>query len=116
MQRRTTVTEIALVILGLILACCWLPRGLSGLIFLARALTPALRPPSIVDQVLRFWADPLTWCNQWLLASAVRFSPRIALGLAAFPNCLCGVAAIAIVGVVIFLAVRARRGTQPEEA
>jgi len=116
MQTRTRVTEIALLVLGLILGCCWLPRGLSGLLWLMRAISPALRLPLTVDQILRFWADPLAWYGQWWMLHPGRLGPRASLALVAAPNCLCGLVAIAIIALVVFLFIRTRGAQQTDKS
>jgi hypothetical protein len=116
MQRRTRVGGIALLVLGLILGCCWLPRGLTGLVWMVRAVSPAVRLPLIVDQILRFWADPLAWYGQWWITNPGWLGPRVSLILVAVPNCLCGAVAIGIIAMVIFLFLPTRGARQADNA
>jgi hypothetical protein len=113
MQGRTRATEIGLLVLGLILGCCWLPRGISGLIHLIRVVTPAIRLPDMIGQFLYLWGDPLGWYTTRILP---RVSGRLSAFLLAAPNCVCGIVAIAIIAAVIFLFVRARSASGPEAA
>lgn len=113
MQERTRAAEIALLVLGLILGCCWLPKGINGLIHLIRVVTPAIRLPDILVQSLSIWYDPLVWYAGRI---PPRVSGRVGAFLIAVPNCLCGLVAIAIIGVVIFLFVRAMRAGGAEAA
>jgi len=59
MRRRTRITNTVVLIPGLLLGCCWLPRGVSGILSLARIVSPTLRAPDMVVKLLRLWADTI---------------------------------------------------------
>ena len=106
MQKRG-ITEIALLILGLILGCCWLPRGISGLLTLTRVVSPGLWLPNKLWQLAQIWADPLTWYGQQVFQRFPRLGPRVLAFLTAVPNCLCGIVAILVIALAVFLFIRA---------
>jgi hypothetical protein len=113
MQGRARITEIVLLALGLILGCCWLPRGINGLMSLLRVVGPTIRLPSVIAQFMPIWYDPLGWYASRIVP---RFGGRLGAFLLAVPNCLCGIVAIAIIAAVIFLFVRARSASGREAA
>ena len=104
MQVRTKVTEIALLVLGLILGCCWLPKGIHGLVAMIRVVT-RLPLPTPLAELLDLWSDPFPWYYRQVFQ---RFDFPVVSFLQAVPNCLCGIVGAAIVALVIVLFVRAR--------
>jgi hypothetical protein len=107
LKGRATPTNVLLLALGSTLACCWFPRGISGLLSLARMVSLGLRPPEILAQLLQLWSDPLEWYALQLLQRFHGLSPRVLVFLSAVPNCLCGLVAVAIILVTIALVARA---------
>lgn len=106
-MQKSKVTEIALLILGLILGCCWLPRGIMGLLTLTRVVSPGLWLPGKLWQLLQIWADPLTWYGQQVFQRFPRLGPRVLAFLTAVPNCLCGIVAILVIALAVFLFIKA---------
>lgn len=107
MKGRASPANILLLALASILACCWLPRGISGLLSLARLVSFGLRPPEILAQLLQLWSDPLGWYAVQLFQRLHGLSPRVLVFLSAAPNCLCGLVAVAIILATIALVARA---------
>ena len=104
MHKKASVTEIALLVLGLILGCSWFPRGILGVIGMIRVVF-RLPVPQTIIQFLDLWSYPVRWYSQQVFL----FDHPVGTFLLALPNCLCGIVAIAIIGLVIFLFVRARQ-------
>ena len=111
MQRRSRITNIVVLIPGLLLGCCWLPRGISGLLSLTRVVGPGLRAPDIVVDLLRLWSDPIGWYGVQLLGHAREISPRVLGLLMAAPNCWCGLMAASVILLVVFLVLKPGRRT-----
>jgi hypothetical protein len=53
MRRRTRITKTVVLIPGLLLGCCRLLRGISAILSLARIVSPTLRAPNMVVELLR---------------------------------------------------------------
>jgi hypothetical protein len=101
------LTNTVILVLGLLLGCCWLPRGISGLLTLSRIVSPGLRMPESFGQLLHLWSDPLDSYAQQLFRHLRQIDPRALACLSALPNCLCGLVAVAVIMLVIVLAARA---------
>lgn len=117
MKGRASPTNILLLALASVLACCWFPRGITGLLALARVVSLGLRPPVILTQLLRLWSDPLEWYAAQLLQHFYKLSGRAFVFLSAVPNCLCGLVGVAIILVTIALVARSSRSqgtTEPK--
>jgi hypothetical protein len=99
--RKNKATKIALLVPGLVPGCCWLPRGIQGLIQFTRVVTP-IPPPDMFRQFLHLRSDPLSWYDQRAFQMLPRLSSRVTFFLTAAPNYLCGIVAIVIIGLVIF--------------
>ena len=100
-------TNIVILAPGLLLGCCWIPKGISGLLALSHLLIPHFRLPEGVGQLLQLWSDPLGWYAHQLFRHVRQIDPRALTCLSALPNCLCGLVAVAMILLVIVLAARA---------
>jgi hypothetical protein len=100
-------TNILILAPGLLLGCCWIPKGISGLLTLIHLVNPHFRLPEGVGQLLQLWSDPLGWYAHQLFRHVRQIDPRALACLSALPNCLCGLVAVALILLVIVLAARA---------
>ena len=105
--RGVRLTRIVILAPGLLLGCCWIPRGISGLLTLSHLVNPYFRLPEGVGQLLQLWSDPLGWYARQLFRHVRQTDPRALACFSALPNCLCGLVAVAMIVLVIVLAARA---------
>jgi len=115
MDRRRPVAEIILIIVGVVLSCCWLPRGISGLIYILQAVLPKFRVSSSIAQFLYAIGNPLGWYNQQIVRRFyMRGNLRIGHLLNAIPLCLFPLVGVAILVIAIVLYTRAKRAGREE--
>jgi hypothetical protein len=106
-QEGKRLTGILILAPGLLLGCCWIPKGISGLLALSHLVNPHFRLPESFGQLLHLWSDPLGWYAQQLFRHVRQIDPRALACLSALPNCLCGLLGVAVIMLVIVLAARA---------
>ncbi|MCR4407704.1 MAG: hypothetical protein NUW24_12425 [Anaerolineae bacterium] len=111
MNKRRPVAEIILIVIGAVLSCCWLPRGIMGLLNLMSAVGARVHVSSRLIQFLQSLSNPLTWYNQQIMRGFFMRGGNVRIGqvLNAIPLCLCPLVAIAILVVGIVLYARAGR-------
>ena len=115
MDERRPVAETILIVVGAVLSCCWLPRGISGLIYILQAVLPKFHISSSIAQFLYAMGNPLGWYNQQIIRRFyMRGDLRIGHLLNAIPLCLCTLVVIAILVIAIVLYTRARRTGREE--
>lgn len=115
MSKRKPVAEIILIVVGAVLSCCWLPRGIIGLIYLIQAIGAKFRVSGDIAQLLQALSNPLAWYNQQIIRRFyMRGNFKVGQLLNAIPLCLCPLVAIAILVVAIVLFVRAGRAGREE--
>ncbi len=109
MDRRKPMAEIVLIVVGAVLSCCWLPRGLLGLFYLVRTVAPKTRISPDLLRILQNLSLPLSWYNQLIIQRFFIRARNYTLGqvLNAIPMCLCPLVAIALLVVGIALYTRA---------
>lgn len=112
MNKRRPVAEIILIVVGVVLSCCWLPRGILGLLNLMYFVGAKVHISSNLIQFLQSLSNPLTWYNQQIMRGFFMRGGNVRIGqlLNAIPLCLCPLVAIAILVVGIVLYVRAGKG------
>jgi hypothetical protein len=115
MSKRRPVAEIVLVVIGAVLSCCWLPRGIIGLLNLMYAIGAKFHLPSNLTQLLQNLGNPLLWYNQWITRRFfIRGNFKVGQLLNAIPLCLFPLVGIAILVLGIVLYVRAGRASEKE--
>ncbi len=78
---------------------------------------PSVHVPVIVLRFLAFWADPIGWSIRRSGVDEFRLlTSRLGAFLRALPNCLSSMVAMVMIGLVIFLFVRARAAGPSESA
>lgn len=105
-QEGKRLAAIAILTPGLLLGCCWIPKGISGLLALSHLAIPHFRLPEGVAQLLQLWSDPPGWYAHQLFRHVRQIDPRALTCLSTLPNCLCGLVAVAVIILVIVLAAR----------
>lgn len=118
MNRRRPVAEIILIVIGAVLSCCWLPRGIMGMLNLLYALGAKVRIPNNLIQSLQSLSNPLVWYNQQITRGFFMRGGSVRIGqlLNAIPLCLCPLVAVAILVVGVVLYARAGRERRGEAA
>jgi hypothetical protein len=110
MSKRRPVAEIVLIVIGAVLSCCWLPRGIMGLIYLIQAIGAKLRVSGDIAQLLQALSNPLAWYNQQIIQRFyIRGNFKVGQLLNAIPLCLYPLVGIAVLVVAIVLYARAKR-------
>ncbi|MDY7041564.1 MAG: hypothetical protein SVX38_11940 [Chloroflexota bacterium] len=116
MNKQRPVAEIILLVVGAVLSCCWLPRGITGLFYIVRTIVPRLPVSGEVLQFLQSASNPLAWYNQLIVHRFyVRGNFKVGQILNAIPLCLYPLVGIAILVVAIVLYTRSR-GSGGEES
>jgi hypothetical protein len=117
MSKRRPVAEVILIVIGAVLSCCWLPRGIIGLLNLAYAIGAKARLPGELTQLLQNLSNPLVWYSQWITRRFfIRGNFKVGQVLNAIPLCLFPLVGIAILVLGIVLYVRAGRAGKEEAA
>jgi len=115
MNKRRPVAEILLLVIGAVLSCCWLPQGLTGLIYLVQIVSPRFHMARGLQQFLFSASNPLSWYNQQIIQRFyMRGNIRVGYLLNAIPMCFCPLVAVAILVVAIVLYARATRANREE--